>query len=279
MLDTRLRLTVFTSNTVSAVETFTDQTAAAADFGLDTFTATLATTSFMYMAYPKPFGAAYIELPTANESTNTLALQYWNGSAWTVLALNDKTVGLTRSGFFGWDRPTDWAANTINGVNAYFVRLSPSNSQTEIEVGGLNLVYASDYDLKLQFPAATDPSFLPAGELSHIKMHVASRDQLIQDLRNKGYLKFDATGNWINLTPWDLHDINEVRQAAVFLALSKVFFNYSDDPVDHWSAKSKYYEAKYRNALDTVKVSYDVNDDGLETKPERLTTRVTRLYR
>ncbi len=280
MIDARLKLSVFSSAPVMAVETFTDHSEGAIDFGRDSFTTTLALTSYLYVGHSKPIGAAYCEISTVNTVANVLAFQYWNGATWTTLTTaRDLTKGLTRSGWVSWDRPSDWAAHAVNGVTAFWVRAAPSVLHTATVLSGLNLIFADDFDLKTEFPNVQDAAFLPSGAVSHINTHVAVRNQMIQDLRNKGYIKTDLDGNWINLIPWDLHDVEEVRQAATSLALSKIFFQYSDNPQDHWMAKSTFYEAKYKATLELLKVSFDADDDGEVDSNEQGAMTVSRMYR
>lgn len=55
-----------------------------------------------------------------------VAWEYWNGSAWAALTVVDGTTGFTAAVSAGqtvtWTAPTDWAANTLNAVLAYYVR-------------------------------------------------------------------------------------------------------------------------------------------------------------
>ena len=276
MIDSRLRLSVLHDDD----GTFADRSEEALDYSRDPFPITFDTDDFLYIGYRKPIGAVYVELATVNANANTLSFEYWNGDEWRPLAARDLTKGLTRSGWFTWDKPDDWAANDVDTVeDKFWVRCNPSATHSATSVQAMNLVFADDYDLQTEFPTVIDTSFIPQGEVSHIKTHVAVRNQLIQDLRSKGYIKQDSSGNWLNLTPWDLHDIEEVRQAATFLALSKIFFNYSDDPNDHWLVKSKAYEDKYKANLTTLAPSVDADDDGVEDKSEQRVVKVTRMYR
>ncbi len=56
----------------------------------------------------------------------TVAWEYWNGSAWASLTVTDGTTGFTAVAAAGqtvtWTAPTDWAANALNAVTAYYVR-------------------------------------------------------------------------------------------------------------------------------------------------------------
>lgn len=276
MIDSRLRLSVLHDDN----GTFADYSEEAVDFARDAFSISLATVDHLYVGYRKPIGSAYCELATANVNANTLAMQYWNGSTWTALEdARDLTKGLTRSGWLTWTKPSDWEESAVNGSTKYWVRITPSADHAATSVSGLNLILADDYDLQTIFPSVVESGFLPAGETSHVKTHVGARNQIIQDLRNRGYVKVDANGDWQNLTPWDLHDVEEVRQAATYLALSLIFFNYSDNPQDNWAAKAKSYEDKYKAQLDKLTVSIDADDDGKKDKAEQRRFTVVRMSR
>ncbi len=277
MIDTRLRLSVFHDDN----GVFANKSDEALDFSRDTFSITLvAAEDYLYIGFYKPIGAVYCEIATVNTNANTFAMQYYDGTTWSSLeGTRDLTKGFTRSGWIAWTRPTDWTETAVNSSTMYWVRLRPSVTHSATTVAGINLILADDYDLQTEFPNVIDTGFIPTGEVSHIRTHTAVRNQLIQDLRNRGYLKLDAAGDWQSITPWDLLDIEEVKQAATYLALSKIFFNYSDDETDHWRSKSKYFEAKYKSNLELIKLTVDSDDDGAVDDAERQTFRVSRMYR
>lgn len=145
----------FTSNTGGA---YTDGTANMTDGDLTT---TLAaninlTTNWLIVGYSAAFYGMYLEFatPSSAGATNPLQLQYWNGSAWTALpqiaGFLDRTtlvnapgaaLGLNqtaeaasgplalsafgRSGLILWSNQGlgTWAASTINGINAFWIRI------------------------------------------------------------------------------------------------------------------------------------------------------------
>lgn len=66
-----------------------------------------------------------------NSNAATMAIEYWNGTAWVAVSgLKDGTaVGtatLAQSGIVYFKGPLDWERNTIDGVEAYHVRISVS---------------------------------------------------------------------------------------------------------------------------------------------------------
>lgn len=72
-------------------------------------------------------------VPTANVNTNAsvLTVEYWNGSAWTAVdnltdgsSFGGKTISV--NGLITYNFPNDWVKSTIDGVEAYHIRLSVS---------------------------------------------------------------------------------------------------------------------------------------------------------
>ena len=275
MIDSRLRLSVFHDDN----GTFSDKTEQAVDFSRDNFSTTLnATEDYLYIGFYKPINNVFVEMVTANTNANTLAFEYYNGTTWAELTARDLTAGFTRSGYMVWSKPTDWAETEIDETEMYWVRVRPSVTHSATTFGGVNLVFADDYDLQQEFPDVLTSGFVPADASSHIKTHVGVRNQIIQDLRARGYLKLTAAGQWQNITPWDLLDIEEIKQCAVYLALSKIFFIYSDAANDIWMTKSREYASKYTAGIQGVKLTVDGNDDGVSTANERK-SQVRRMVR
>lgn len=275
MIDPRTKLDVLHD----ADGSFTDFTDSACDFSRDAFSVTLdSSTDYLYVGFTKPINAFYVELETPNTNANTLTLERYNGSSWVELIANDETKGFTRSGFVTWSRPMAHYSTEINGKSRYWYRLRPSVTHSETLVRGLNLVFCDDNSLKQEFYEITNSSLLPSGQSSHIMSHVSARNHIIQELRNAGFIKINATTGQENLNQWDLLDIFEVREAAKFLALSKIFFNLSDEIDDNWFKKHVEYSDKYSTTIKAVRLSLDTDDDGEEDSNEKLSTvKVTRF--
>jgi hypothetical protein len=64
-------------------------------------------------------------------------------------------------------------------------------------------------------------------------------------------------------------DVFEIREAAIFLALSKIFFNLSDSPDDHWWIKYREYADKYEAKMTVARLSIDTDDDGITDEDEK----------
>ena len=77
-----------------------------------------------------PFAAVAVELnAAANGNAAELAAEYWNGLGWTTVdGLSDGTARdgktLARDGDVRFEEPADWRRATINGVEAFWLRLT-----------------------------------------------------------------------------------------------------------------------------------------------------------
>jgi len=86
------------------------------------------------------------------------------------------------------------------------------------------------------------------GDNSFIAYHVASRNEIIQSLRNGGYSKrFDDMA--ANITKWDILDLGEIRQASKYLALAKICFDISLNVDDKFYSKFRDYEGMFGAAF------------------------------
>lgn len=265
MIDSRTKLTVLHDDN----SVFADYTREAADYLRDSFSTTLvAAEDYIYIGYRKPINAVYVELETANTNSNTMSVEIYDGTSWVSTDLHDETNGLTRSGFLTWDK-TDMSNTTINSEDKYWVRLKPDADHTATTFRGINLVFADDQMMKSEFFEIDNSSLLPTGESSHVTTHVAARNMIVQSLRNLGYIKENATTGEQNIDQWDLHDIYEIRQGAMYLALSKIFFNLSDSVDDNWWQKYREYNDKYEEAMRLARLSMDLDDDGVEDTEEK----------
>lgn len=93
---------------------------------------TVANGDWIVLGGPTPFMGVALDYTNLNSNDATLSVEYWNGSAWVAvsnlldgtIASSTKTAGA--DGQVTWSMPTDWAASTINGIAAYYVRLGVS---------------------------------------------------------------------------------------------------------------------------------------------------------
>ena len=82
-----------------------------------------------------------------------------------------------------------------------------------------------------------------------------------------------------DITPFDLLEVGEIKQAATYLALSKIFSNIQDDETDIWRQKSLDYHSLYMNAQKNGLLSIDTDDDGIKDIDERVQRQDIRIVR
>jgi hypothetical protein len=270
MINPNTKLTIYHDNGGS----FEDHSREAFDFSRDAFNLTLShTASYLYVGFYKPVNSVFIQLNTVNTNANLMAGEFFNGSTWSPLRnLFDDTKGFTRSGFITWDRnQTSQASNSINGNTMYWVRFRPSVTHSNTVVQAINFVFTDDNDLSYEVPEITDTNHL-AGKTSHILTHVAVRNEILQSLINKDYSKTNpTTGLKEDLTCWDILDVHQLKQACIFLALSKIYFNFSDSIEDKYYQKYKDYYSKFKSSFELSQLALDSNDDGIEDDAETQT--------
>jgi hypothetical protein len=274
MINNTIKFTIFHDDN----GTFFDYSNQLVDYYRDTATMALnKDDDYLYIGHYKPFRFIYFELQTPNINANSFVCEYYNGTAWTALTIIDSSNGFTRSGYLQFDKPEYWGLITINSIEKYYIRVRPSATHSSTVLLGANIIYADDIELKSKYFNIYD--FLGA-RTSFINECVTARDHIIQTFRNKNLiidnLEEDASTFLLNnlvykraLNALDLHEIEEVKLAATYLALGIIFRNASDDPEGNLMAKATYYEGEARDILNKLLLSYDKNDDGLVEDEER----------
>jgi hypothetical protein len=276
LIDPRIKLTIFHDD--NAV--FADYSEQSCDYTRDTvsITALNKDDDYLYFGYYKPINAVYVELATANTNANTLAFEYYDGSAWSSLTVRDESKGFTRSGFILWDRQDDHTETEINSTTLYWVRCRPSVTHSATSIQGINLVFCDDISLKEEFADISNSDLLASGQTSHILAHVAARNEILKILRNRGYIKYNEDTGFENITQWDLLDIHEIREAAKFKALANIFFELSESTEDKWFMKYELYDKKFKAEMNSQTLSVDEDDDGVMDEGEKKQkVRITRL--
>ena len=227
---------------------------------------------YIEIGYYKPFGDLYLKLKDQNIDLESV--EYYSGS-WNPLVIRDKTSKLKRSGFISWEKPENWRKTEIDGSNLFWIRFKMEDAAS-LEICGINLVFSDDIDLKEGY--ANINNFLPKNADSFIAYHQEAREYILTYLRNKGEV-IKADGKSKLLDQYDLHNFNEIRQAAKYLALANIFFNESDDVDDKWYQKARDFRQKYTEAINLNFLSLDKNDDGLRTENEHKikAVRIVRL--
>ena len=96
-----------------------------------------ATDGFLYVGAASVFNSMWMSLSSAAVGVTLKAEYSIAGSGWTQLSLAtnnffDSTAALTADGKIRWDKssmPT-WAPQTINGISAYWIRISSTSTVT-----------------------------------------------------------------------------------------------------------------------------------------------------
>ena len=245
----------------------------------DTYSATLSDANYLYLGYNKPIRNIYFDFLTPNTTSNTLTIEYSNADGdWTALTdIYDETEGFTRNGLIQWEELAGALVGEIevDSIEKYWIRIQPSASHSASVWNFMGLILSNDRDLLLENPYILETNLL-MGESNHLKAHVASRNEIVQTYSNKGNIKKDSSLNVQRITFWDMLDIQEFRQGALFLALSKIYFNLSDKKDDTWLTKSLDYRDRYLEQIDLYYSTLDLNDNGQTGDSERMAVSKTR---
>ena len=176
--------------------------------------------------------------------------------------LRDRTFDLSQSGFIEWDRNIDdEAVTTINSKEQYWYELTVDADASQIVFNGINLVLSDDVMLQDYESQINDGKWYPSGKASFIGFHQGARNEIIQHLRNQGKKTINGTETK-DLTIFDLLDSTQLQVASTYLALSKIFFNFSDGIDDKYTQKYLGYKSNYEAAMNVFFLSIDDNDDG-----------------
>lgn len=151
--------------TTNAGVAYTNDTAAVTDYSAATNSNldaldTLANGDWVVAGYSARFNNLYVDMDAANLNVNaaTLAVAYWNGTAWAAVAgLSDGTIsgGATfrQDGTISWTMPTDWQQNTVDGVTAFHVRLSVSAAlSAQVDVDEVRVIDSSGQLVEITAP-------------------------------------------------------------------------------------------------------------------------------
>jgi len=286
MINPKAKLTLFYKDGINPVSEFSRKVV---DYGRDSFSFDFKDTDTIYIGFEKPINAVYYEFVTSGTNEGTISMELWNGTAWQAVdGFDDDSLNMTRNAFMQWDRidEDDDAFEHEESVpeagmpELYYFRMTTDTTNTGLELRGMNVVFADDQDLESIVPGVASEYFLQ-GKTSHILIHQAVREDILQRFRNKGFTKQKRDQATPKLaTPWDFLDIQELRQGAKYLALSHIFFNASDAPDDVFAEKSAYYRGQYETQIELAQLSFDFDNDGeLDAFEEQRTISSSRMKR
>lgn len=233
----------------------------------------LASGQDLIVGLEKKFYSFFLYLSGVTGSAN-LAVHYWNGSGWTIFParkIRERTKGAIKSGIVDFDPVSDWLVK--DGFYDLKLVFGPN-----VTVKTLTVLFAWDVDLVAEFAPIMEDQYR-LGQSDYALVHQSVRDEIVQHFRNRGFTQTGVSKtlrsglNWYendNLTFFDLLNIDEIRIAAVQLALHKIFNVLSDTgDKDRWGRLASYYYGKYEKAIDLAYVTFQRDTAG--SMPERLT--------
>ena len=244
------------------------------DFLDESVALTIQNTEYLYLGRSKPFNQIFIQSSTPSATKVSFTVEYYNGSSWTeVLQLSDGTKKWTKDGFICWqehDDNTDIEEITIAGKEQFWYRIQPS-AQLDITLDAIGVLFSEDRILYQARPILDDNDYrmsVVSGDSKYTRVHLEVKDQIIQDIRNQGIIKYqseydpDRLRYYKSINEWDLLDLDEIKVAAKNLALSKIYFSLSDTTGDKWENEARRFGEEYYRILDLAYLSLDRNNDG-----------------
>ena len=260
---------------------FTDLSKKVFDFSRDSILLQMKNTSILYIGLRKPFNFFYASFIALNTIVNKLTIRYHDvtlDALKDVPNLNEETDGFTREGFITFDRPelnsqatTAWKPTTIDNLELFWLVITTDTSHDVItEVNAFNILFANDQDLIQERSNIVSKHAQKEPTKTWVIKHQAARDEIVQAIRTQGKKKVRDTGvlvpsRFLDITAFDFLRLGQIRQAAKWLALAKIFKNeLSDAADDKWMVLGDEFESKFDDAFDLFLLSLDTDDDGEE---------------
>jgi hypothetical protein len=222
----------------------------------------------------KPITKSFFSI--ASDHDGDLAVLYYNGSSYVgVYGLEDLTGKLTSDGWVRWTKSSDLAKDGDYYKTKFVIGTFGSTATASIRFIGS--IFAEDSDLKTEYPNIYD--YLPQGDVSHIRFHVAAKDAIVQFFRAKGQKTTSTDGTKHQLDEFDFLDTTEMRQAGKYMALAKIFFFLSDGVDDKWYQKGKDFLTNATSSMEIYYLSIDHDRDAEPDTAEVLQTTELRIIR
>lgn len=215
----------------------------------------------LFVGFHKPIDDIYLEIVEKLETDAIIKVEVDTANGLKEVLLRDSTFGLSHSGRLSWKtNKSEQVKFNRNGKDLFWVSISFDKDIGERKFIGINTIFSEDSDLDEEYPNIA--KFHPEGATSFIKFHMAARKDIVQILR-KRYM-VDAK----LLDQFDLLKIEEVRSAAKYLTLAKIFFWLADTADDKWRIKSKEFYGIFSDFIDVVTLTIDKNDNGIVDSAE-----------
>lgn len=222
------------------------------------------------LGYYKPISSLYVNLPKNNNIRN-LSLKYFDGIGWEeVSGLKDMSFGLKSAGFISWNRnQINEKKIVLNDHGLYWYKLSCTGTEA-VNFRGISMLFSDDFDLIAAYPSIMN--HLPEGQETFVRFHEEAAKDIVNDLKRTGIVinnNLMDSSKRKRLDVFDLMDFEEVREAAKYFTLAKIFGWLSDAPNDKWQLLESKFEAEAAGSL-TPLITIDENDNGLLDDSEKL---------
>lgn len=254
----------------------TDLSTLAAKMGEEETSLTISnfSTDALYIGYKKPIKNIFFEVSQALTSGVSKSVSIWDGSAWVAISAVDDTKNFNKSDllYLDGDQVLNNKEKNINGKTLFWVRVSFS-ANGSVKFKGINTLFCSESDLKNEEPSMA--KMYPREIQSHIFSLVAAREFILRRINNSDgwYKTEDGYISCQDFTQFDIFNIDELRDAAVFYTLHRIFDNRSNEADDFYSQKSEKYLNRFNDEFKLWhgrKLTLDRNDDGIVDKEEKI---------
>jgi hypothetical protein len=210
----------------------------------------------IYIGFKKPVGSLFVAVPTSNTNTGAWTASYYT-TTWTALDAHFDSSDFSQSGFIRWLEPEGEAQTTVNGSTLYWYRLQHSSGSTA-SITGIGPLLCSSRDIEeLDFNVDEDAA-------TQLKAMVSARNIITKEMQ---------------VSAWDLLNVQDVSEAAAFYSLHLLYTNRSDRPDDHYAVVAQGYLDDYRSLKAKIATSIDRNDNGKLDEGERQTSRTVYFER
>ena len=253
---------------VSGSSTFTEDRIKLASFS-DNLTVTPVTTqNAIQIKFTKALNTIFVYMPTVSASENVIVSMTATapgGDSIPFTEFVDGTQGLTQSGFIHWKPEYD--ANRTFTVGQEFTYEFTFTSDIDATFGGVNVLFCDKFDLLREYPDLDNLLGITEEKeitIQLIRLMESTMLEIEKRLANSPITKEDRQYFFTadSIDRWDLFQIYQINQAAIFWTLGKIFYFLSDAPGDIYALRSDDYSTRGSSAFASVDLSVDLNDDG-----------------
>lgn len=241
---------------------------------------------YIYLAQQFPFNNFFIQSKVANDVAATMAIEYWDGTAWqSAVDVLDATrsagCSLAKSGVvqfsphssYRWNIIDDTTTNhaptelsTVTIYNMYWLRFSFNatlKSTTSID----RIAYAFTRSQQVDNIDTTINGYLTTfatGKTNWDNEIITASIQMVNDMRGRGII----------VAPGQILRFDDVSMACDWRTLMLIYNNLGGD----YSKKYIAAEAEYKNSLSLSRFTFDKNEDAFVSRGE-ITNTVIQMVR